>query len=168
MRISCKASKRVVSSVRPRGNPPWNISQRLEQKGQIPYVAALFLIGTGCQVIGAVIKIGNWYVYRGTFDKPYISPSIQSVAMITQVQVFGTSMDREKARQRTRDAMVRKAQAGHVTGGACFGYRTSRSRASAGLPGDGLDPAFGLRVKPRFGPLFLALTISTCVPPVTC
>ena len=44
-------------------------------------------------------------------------------ALIMQVQAFGAAMEREKARQRTRDAMVRKAQSGHVTGGACFGYR---------------------------------------------
>ena len=31
-------------------------------------------------------------------------------------------MEREKARQRTYDAMVRKAQALHVTGGKVFGY----------------------------------------------
>src|SRR5688572_12353120 len=31
-------------------------------------------------------------------------------------------MEREKARQRTADAMVRKAKAGHVTGGRVFGY----------------------------------------------
>ena len=31
-------------------------------------------------------------------------------------------MEREKARQRTGDAMARKARAGHVTGGRVFGY----------------------------------------------
>ena len=31
-------------------------------------------------------------------------------------------MEREKARQRTADAMLRKARAGHVTGGRVFGY----------------------------------------------
>lgn len=36
---------------------------------------------------------------------------------------FAAEIEREKARQRTRDAMVRKAHAGHVTGGACYGYR---------------------------------------------
>jgi hypothetical protein len=32
-------------------------------------------------------------------------------------------LEREKARQRTYDTMARKARAGHVTGGRCFGYR---------------------------------------------
>ena len=35
---------------------------------------------------------------------------------------FADELEREKARQRTYDAMLRKASAGHVTGGACFGY----------------------------------------------
>jgi DNA invertase Pin-like site-specific DNA recombinase len=36
---------------------------------------------------------------------------------------FAADLEREKARQRTYDAMLRKAKAGHVTGGICFGYR---------------------------------------------
>ena len=37
---------------------------------------------------------------------------------------FADELERdEKARQRTWDAMLRKAKAGHVTGGSCFGYR---------------------------------------------
>src|ERR671919_1381224 len=35
---------------------------------------------------------------------------------------FASEMEREKARQRTYDAMVRKARALHVTGGEVFGY----------------------------------------------
>ena len=35
---------------------------------------------------------------------------------------FADELEREKARQRTYDAMRRKAEARHVTGGACFGY----------------------------------------------
>jgi DNA invertase Pin-like site-specific DNA recombinase len=36
---------------------------------------------------------------------------------------FAADLEREKARQRTYDAMARKARDGHVTGGRCFGYR---------------------------------------------
>jgi site-specific DNA recombinase len=39
---------------------------------------------------------------------------------------FASEVEREKARQRTYDAMARKAQAGHVTGGKCFGYDNVR------------------------------------------
>jgi site-specific DNA recombinase len=42
------------------------------------------------------------------------------------VATFADEMEREKARQRTRDAMVRKAKAGHVTGGRVFGYDNVR------------------------------------------
>src|ERR1051325_10647800 len=38
------------------------------------------------------------------------------------LQTMADEMEREKARQRTYDAMARKAQAGHVTGGRVFGY----------------------------------------------
>jgi site-specific DNA recombinase len=36
---------------------------------------------------------------------------------------FAAEMEREKARQRTRDAMERKARHGHVAGGTVYGYR---------------------------------------------
>ena len=42
---------------------------------------------------------------------------------------FAADLEREKARQRTYDAMQRKARAGHVTGGACFGYTNLRTDA---------------------------------------
>ena len=35
---------------------------------------------------------------------------------------FASEMGRERAKQRTYDAMLRKAKAGHVTGGKVFGY----------------------------------------------
>lgn len=46
--------------------------------------------------------------------------------MMLSLTTFGAELEREKARQRTRDAMVRKAQAGHVTGGRVFGYDNVR------------------------------------------
>jgi site-specific DNA recombinase len=36
---------------------------------------------------------------------------------------FAAEVERERARQRTHDALLRKARAGHVTGGVVFGYR---------------------------------------------
>jgi hypothetical protein len=35
---------------------------------------------------------------------------------------FAAEIEREKARQRVTDAMVRKARAGHCCGGRVFGY----------------------------------------------
>src|SRR5262249_27460480 len=42
--------------------------------------------------------------------------------IMLSLTTFADELEREKARQRTYDAMVRKAKAGHVTGGALFGY----------------------------------------------
>ena len=36
---------------------------------------------------------------------------------------FAAEIERDKARQRMRDAMSRKARSSHVTGGSCFGHR---------------------------------------------
>lgn len=46
---------------------------------------------------------------------------------------FGAELEREKARLRTRDAMVGKARKGHVTGGRVYGYR-NLPRQSEGAP----------------------------------
>jgi hypothetical protein len=48
------------------------VGARLAEKGQLRAVAAMFLLGAGSQVLGAVLnKIGNWYAYRGSFDSEY-------------------------------------------------------------------------------------------------
>lgn len=41
---------------------------------------------------------------------------------------FGAELEREKARQRITDAMLRKARAGHCCGGPVFGYDKRRDR----------------------------------------
>src|SRR5438128_10182108 len=43
--------------------------------------------------------------------------------LLMSVTAFADELEREKARQRTYDALARKARAGHVTGGIVFGYR---------------------------------------------
>ena len=45
---------------------------------------------------------------------------------------FAAKIERDKARQRTYDAMVRKARAGHVTGGRVFGYDNVEILGSSG------------------------------------
>lgn len=42
--------------------------------------------------------------------------------MMLSLTAFADELEREKARQRTYDALSRKASAGHVTGGRVFGY----------------------------------------------
>lgn len=45
---------------------------------------------------------------------------------------FASEMERERARQRTFDAMLRKAKAGHVTGGKVFGYNNQEVTSPTG------------------------------------
>lgn len=45
---------------------------------------------------------------------------------------FAAEMEREKAKQRTYDAMLRKAKSGHVTGGKVYGYDNKEELASDG------------------------------------
>ena len=45
---------------------------------------------------------------------------------------FASEMEREKAKQRTYDAMLRKAKSGHVTGGKVFGYDNKEMLAPDG------------------------------------
>jgi DNA invertase Pin-like site-specific DNA recombinase len=51
--------------------------------------------------------------------------------VMMHLSTFAAEMEREKARQRTRDAMLRKARQGHVTGGMVYGYRTSAKRPTS-------------------------------------
>jgi site-specific DNA recombinase len=43
--------------------------------------------------------------------------------VMLSLSTFAAEMEREKARQRTHDALLRKARAGHVAGGSLYGYR---------------------------------------------
>jgi len=52
--------------------------------------------------------------------------------LMLSVTTFADEMEREKARQRTADAMVRKAKAGHVTGGVVYGYHNAEVRSPEG------------------------------------
>ena len=50
--------------------------------------------------------------------------------MMLSVASFASEMEREKAQQRTYDAMMKKAKAGHVTGGKVYGYDNEEVLAS--------------------------------------
>jgi len=49
--------------------------------------------------------------------------------IMLSLTTFADELEREKARQRTYDARIRRARAGHITGGACFGYATRKPQA---------------------------------------
>lgn len=69
------------------------------------------------QLVTAGVRV---FFYLEDRERTLDSPTDKIMLSLT---AFADELEREKARQRTRDAMVRKARAGHVTGGSCFGYR---------------------------------------------
>ncbi len=75
-------------------------------------------------VFGQIIRAGVeiWFYLDGRQRK--LDTALDK--MMLSLNTFAAELEREKARQRTRDAMVRKAKAGHVTGGRVFGYDNHR------------------------------------------
>src|SRR6185503_12244513 len=69
------------------------------------------------QLVQAGVRV---FFYLEDRERTLDSPTDKIMLSLT---TFADELEREKARQRTRDAMLRKARAGHVTGGSCFGYR---------------------------------------------
>ncbi len=69
------------------------------------------------QLVQAGVRV---FFYLEDRERTLDSPTDKIMLSLT---AFADELEREKARQRTYDAMIRKAKAGHVTGGACFGYR---------------------------------------------
>jgi DNA invertase Pin-like site-specific DNA recombinase len=69
------------------------------------------------QIVTAGVRV---FFYLEDRERTLDSPTDKIMLSLT---AFADELEREKARQRTTDAMVRKAGAGHVTGGSCFGYR---------------------------------------------
>ncbi|MEP7307311.1 MAG: recombinase family protein [Acidobacteriota bacterium] len=69
------------------------------------------------QLVSAGVRV---FFYLEDRERTLNSPIEKAMLSL---QTMADEMEREKARQRTYDAMQRKARAGHVTGGACFGYR---------------------------------------------
>ena len=68
------------------------------------------------QLITANVKV---LFYLEDRERKLDSPTDKIMLSLT---AFADELERDKARQRTYDAMVRKAKAGHVTGGRVFGY----------------------------------------------
>src|ERR671922_535629 len=73
------------------------------------------------QIITAGVRV---FFYLEDRERTLDSPTDKIMMSLT---AFADELEREKARQRTYDAMVRKARAGHVTGGRVFGYDNVRT-----------------------------------------
>ncbi len=69
------------------------------------------------QIVTSGVRV---FFYLEDRERTLESPTDTILLSLT---TFADELEREKARQRTYDALQRKARAGHVTGGACFGYR---------------------------------------------
>jgi site-specific DNA recombinase len=68
------------------------------------------------QLVTAGVRV---FFYMEDRERTLDSPTDKIMLSLT---AFADELEREKARQRTFDAMLRKAKAGHVTGGRVFGY----------------------------------------------
>jgi DNA invertase Pin-like site-specific DNA recombinase len=68
------------------------------------------------QLVAAGVRV---FFYLEDRERTLDSPTDKIMLSLT---TFADELEREKARQRTYDAMLRKARAGHVTGGRVFGY----------------------------------------------
>jgi site-specific DNA recombinase len=72
------------------------------------------------QLVTAGVRV---FFYLEDRERTLDSPTDKIMLSLT---AFADELEREKARQRTYDAMLRKARAGHVTGGRVFGYDNVR------------------------------------------
>lgn len=68
------------------------------------------------RLISAGVRV--WFYLEGR-ERTLDSPTDKVMLSLT---TFADEMERDRARQRTYDALERKARAGHVTGGRVFGY----------------------------------------------
>jgi site-specific DNA recombinase len=112
---------RLMSALKPR--PPFQVLVLMDEdrlgREQIETAYALK------QLICAGVRVFSYLQDRErTLDTP-----TEKLLLST----FADEMEREKARMRTRDALLRKAQAGHVTGGVVYGY--DNVQVFAELPG---------------------------------
>ena len=72
------------------------------------------------QLVQADVRV---FFYLEDRERTLDSPTDKIMMSLT---AFADELEREKARQRTYDAMLAKAKAGHVTGGRVFGYDNVR------------------------------------------
>ena len=78
------------------------------------------------QLVTAGVRV---FFYLEDRERTLDSPTDKIMLSLT---AFADELEREKARQRTYDAMAQKARAGHVTGGRTFGYENVEVLAPSG------------------------------------
>src|SRR5215210_4710008 len=107
---------RLMNSLKPR--PPFQVLVMSEESrlGREAIETAYALK----QLVIAGVRV---FFYLEDRERTLNSPTDKIMLSLT---AFADELEREKARQRTYDAMQRKAKAGHVTGGRVFGYDNLR------------------------------------------
>jgi DNA invertase Pin-like site-specific DNA recombinase len=107
---------RLMSALKPR--PPFNalIMSEESRLGREAIETAYALK----QLVAAGVRV---FFYLEDRERTLDSPTDKIMLSLT---AFADEIEREKARQRTTDAMVRKARARLVTGGRVFGYTNER------------------------------------------
>lgn len=103
---------RLMNALKPR--PPFQVLVMSEESrlGREAIETAYALK----QLVTAGVRV---FFYLENRERTLDSPTDKIMLSLT---AFADELEREKARQRTYDAMLRKAQAGQVTGGRVFGY----------------------------------------------
>ena len=103
---------RLMNALKPR--PPFQVLVMSEESrlGREAIETAYALK----QLVQAGVRV---FFYLEDRERTLDSPTDKIMMSLT---AFADELEREKARQRTYDAMQRKARAGHVTGGRVFGY----------------------------------------------
>ena len=104
---------RLMNALKPR--PPFHVLIMSEESrlGREAIETAYALK----QLVTAGVRV---FFYLEDRERTLDTPTDKIMLSLT---AFADELEREKARQRTYDAMLRRARAGQVTGGACFGYR---------------------------------------------
>jgi site-specific DNA recombinase len=103
---------RLLNALKPR--PPFQVLVMSEESrlGREAIETAYALK----QLVQAGVRV---FFYMEDRERTLETPTDKIMMSLT---AFADELEREKARQRTYDAMLRKARAGHVTGGSVFGY----------------------------------------------
>jgi site-specific DNA recombinase len=103
---------RLMNSVKPRAPFQALIMSEESRLGREAIETAYALK----QLVQAGVRV---FFYMEDRERTLDSPTDKIMLSLT---TFADELEREKARQRTYDAMTRKAKSGHVTGGRVFGY----------------------------------------------
>jgi DNA invertase Pin-like site-specific DNA recombinase len=116
---------RLLNALKPK--PPFGVLVMSEEsrlrREQIEVSSALK------QLVASGVRV---FCYLTDSERTLNSPVEKAMLAL---QTMADEMEREKARQRSRDAALQRARHGYVTGGDCYGYASRHLRAKKHGPG---------------------------------